>query len=131
MIHLYVAGEPKPQGSKNAYVRGGRAVLVEANKALPEWRRRVELALAEYKPEQPISGPVSVELTFFFTRPKSVKREFMTVKPDIDKTSRAILDCLVRAGILKDDSLVVDLAATKHYSEGLAGCWIDIREITD
>ena len=41
MIQAFVPGIPQPQGSKNAYVRGGRAVLVEANKNLPAWRQIV------------------------------------------------------------------------------------------
>jgi len=35
---LFVDGRPAPQGSKNAFVIGKRAVMVEASKHLPAWR---------------------------------------------------------------------------------------------
>ncbi len=132
MIRLFVAGEPKPQGSKTAYVRGNRAVLVEANKALPGWRRTVESALNALAVDEPIDEAVSIQLDFYLTRPASNKRPAMTTKPDIDKLERAILDCLTRTGILRDDSLVVDLLGTKHYAdEHPAGVRIEIHRINN
>ena len=53
-------------------------------------------------------------LLFCFEKPKSVKREHMTVKPDIDKLIRSILDSCT--GILyKDDSQVHYVSARKIY----------------
>ena len=119
MFQIFVAGEPKPQGSKTAYVRGGRAVLVEANKSLPGWRVKVEKALADERDAKGLemfSGAVEVQLEFYLTRPRTNKREFMTTKPDVDKLARGILDCLVRQRYLVDDSYVISLAAVKAYA---------------
>ena len=44
---LSVTGRPAPQGSKNAYVIGKRAVMVEASKHLPAWRTAVVGAVSE------------------------------------------------------------------------------------
>jgi len=120
MLELFIAGEPKPQGSKTAYVRNGRAVLVEANKALPGWRVKVETALAKERDDKGLEmapGAVEVQLEFYLPRPKSNKRESMTTKPDIDKLARGILDCLVRQRYLVDDSYVVSLVAAKSYAD--------------
>lgn len=58
---------------------------------------------------------VSMDLEFYFNKPKSAKkRVHVVVKPDIDKLARAILDA--GTGILYgDDSQVVSLSASKRY----------------
>ena len=131
MLRIVVEGEPKRQGSISGFIRGNRVVLVEANKSLPGWRTQVETALKDsWEGFEPITEAVSIELTFWLTRPASNRREAMTTKPDLDKLERAILDCLVRAGVLKDDSLVVDLVASKHYAdENRPGVLIELSRI--
>jgi Holliday junction resolvase RusA-like endonuclease len=69
-------------------VRGGRAVLVEANKKLPEWRRAVSdaalLALADHQAVKPFTGPVRVSITFFLAKPAKPKWViFPASKPDL------------------------------------------------
>ena len=90
MLELYfrVAGNPTPQGSKTAFVRGGRAVLVEANKKLPEWRKAVSeaalLALADHQAVKPFTGPVKVAITFYLTKPAKPKWVIVPAsKPDL------------------------------------------------
>ena len=131
MIQVFVPGTPQPQGSKNAYQRGGKIVLVEANKNLPAWRRLVTQKLEEANAScQPFLGAVSLDVMFFMPRPKSVKRLLPTVKPDADKLIRAINDSATDAGVLQDDSQVVEIVAYKVYeAEGMpAGALITYSE---
>lgn len=65
----------------------------------------------------PPTGPISVTLVFFFRRPHGAPKARIghTVKPDLDKLIRAILDAL--KGILyKDDAQVIHVQASKHYA---------------
>ena len=118
ILQVFVPGIPQPQGSKNAYVRGNRAVLVEANKKLPAWRQSVVDKLeAENVSCEPMTDAVDVSIVFFMPRPKSVTRKLPTVKPDLDKLIRAILDAGTKAGIYNDDSQVVEIVAYKFYSD--------------
>jgi crossover junction endodeoxyribonuclease RusA len=118
MIQAFVPGIPQPQGSKNAYVRGNRAVLVEANKKLPAWRQIVTEKLEAANVScQPLIGPVDAQIVFFMPRPKSVLREYPSVKPDLDKLVRAILDAGTKAGIYNDDSQVIEIVANKFYTD--------------
>lgn len=118
MLQVFVPGIPEPQGSKQAFIRGNRAVLVEANKKLPAWRKQVTEKLEAANAScEPLSGAVDVQIVFFLPRPKTVKRLFPSVKPDIDKLVRAILDCGTRAGIYNDDSQVVEVVAHKFYAD--------------
>lgn len=117
-VTFFVAGIPVPQGSKTAYVVGKRAVLTDANKAtLKPWRAEVtRVARASWLDRAQLLGvPVHVRAVFVFERPKSVKRDAPSVKPDVDKLARALLDAVTDAGVWKDDSQVTDLHVEKVY----------------
>lgn len=117
MLELFIAGVPRPQGSKNAYKRGTRVVLVESNKHLPEWRQAVYEALRASGKQ--FEGAVTVMATFYIPRPKTNKRLYATTKPDVDKLVRAIGDCLTKAGTIIDDSYIVTWNAAKAYADGV------------
>ena len=125
LLHWFVEGTPIPQGSKTAMVVNGRAVMFEANKKHKAWRDHVKATVGSL--ETPSTNPVRVELMFTFERPKTVKREHMGVKPDIDKLSRSVLDAIT-GGIVKDDSQVIILNARKEYGDK-AGVLIRVMEI--
>lgn len=125
LLHWFVEGTPIPQGSKTATVINGRAVMFEANKKHKTWRDHVRATVG--KLEIPSTQPVRVELTFWFEKPKTVKRQHPSVKPDIDKLSRSVLDAIT-GGVFKDDSQVVILNARKEYGEK-AGVLIRVYEI--
>ena len=125
LLHWFVEGTPIPQGSKTAMVVNGRAVMFEANKKHKAWRDHVKATVGSLK--TPTTNPVRVELMFTFERPKTVKREHMSVKPDIDKLSRSVLDAIT-GGIVKDDSQVIILNARKEYGDK-AGVLIRVMEI--
>ncbi len=116
MIQVFAPGIPPPQGSKNAFRRGNKIVLVEANKNLPAWRRLVTEKLESVNVTcQPLTGAVSLDVMFFMPRPKTVKREMPTVPPDLDKLIRAINDSATDAGVIEDDSQVIEIVAYKFY----------------
>ena len=118
MFQLFVAGEPRPQGSKKAFNRGAHIVLVEANKDLPAWRdhmkKMFELKMMEL--DNRFDTAVSVSLTFWLTRPKTVTRQYATKTYDLDKLTRAVFDSLTKT-VIADDSNVVDLIARKTYAD--------------
>ena len=119
-FRLRVLGIPAPQGSKNAYVRAGRAILVEASKALPAWRSAVMEAarqeLNSMEVGEPFTDPVLLDVTFYLERPKTTKhKRYPAGKPDLDHLIRAVGDSLTQAGVLKDDSLIVQIVARKIW----------------
>lgn len=117
---LFVSGKPAPQGSKNAFVIGKRAVMVEASKHLPAWRNDVVLAVKQlfYQTEDVTKfvQPVKVRMTFFLERPKQPKwKVYPAGKPDLDHYIRAVGDALTIGGLLQDDSLIVKIQAEKVW----------------
>jgi Holliday junction resolvase RusA-like endonuclease len=119
MFQLFIEGEPRPQGSKTPVQRGGKIILIEAQKQLPAWREHMTqmLKLKQLEHETPFTTAVNVALTFWLPRPKSVKRQYATSTYDLDKLTRAVLDSVTKAGIWRDDSDVVDLTARKTYAD--------------
>jgi crossover junction endodeoxyribonuclease RusA len=113
VIDFFVPGDPAPQGSKNAYARGGRVILVEASKRTGPWRSAVTAAARSAR--EAIDGPTAVTLDFVLARPRTSTRPHPTTKPDVDKLARAVLDGITDARMWKDDSQVCHLTATKSY----------------
>lgn len=116
-----VVGRPAPQGSKNAYVIAGKAVMVESSKFLPEWRSAVMLAakvaMNDSMDVASFTAPVKLEVSFFIERPKESKYPYYPGgKPDLDHLVRAVGDSLTQAGVLADDSLIVEIEARKLWT---------------
>lgn len=112
-VTFFVPGTPIPQGSKTAYVRGGRAVLVEANKNHKAWRDKVAEYAAPYAGAFGKHVPVRACYTYVFRKPKSVKdRPHHVVKPDVDKLDRCLNDALTKAGVIHDDAQIIG-----HFGE--------------
>ena len=123
-----VEGTPVPQGSKTGFVVGKRAIVTDANKTqLKPWRQVVAAAARAAYDGPRIEGPVLLVVEFRFLRPKSVKREWPSVKPDLDKLERALLDGLTDSGIWRDDSQVVSMPSKKVYAER-AGVHVQLGE---
>lgn len=117
-LTFFVAGVPVPQGSKTGYARGGSVQLVDSNaKALKPWRAEVSrVALRSWLGRMPMEGPVRVYAVFVFAKPKTVKREAPSVRPDLDKLVRALLDGVTDAKtIWRDDAQVTQLDVEKTY----------------
>jgi crossover junction endodeoxyribonuclease RusA len=117
---LFVDGRPAPQGSKNAYVIGKRAVMVEASKHLPAWRAEIILAVkklfADTEDVSKFVEPVKVRMTFFLERPKQPKwKVYPAGKPDLDHYIRGCADALVIGGLIQDDALIVKIQAEKVW----------------
>ena len=132
-LRINVLGKPAPKGSMKSYGRGrmvnalpttkpwGDAIIVEAARArdLAGW----EMLL----------GAMTVECVAITPRPKSVRREYPIKRSagDIDKLARNLLDALVQAQIMKDDSQVIRLVIDKLYprspSEADGGMFITVN----
>jgi Holliday junction resolvase RusA-like endonuclease len=65
----------------------------------------------------PFTEPVKLEVDFFIERPKESKYAYYPGgKPDLDHLVRAVGDSLTQAGVLADDSLIVEIVARKLWT---------------
>jgi len=140
-FHLFVPGQPVPQGSKTAFVNKstGRPVVVDKDVRLPQWRMKITAHAIDKQAEYmqtmpafyatlPLSGPIGVRINFVMPRPKghygTGKNENVlkpsapkhpASMPDLDKLLRAVFDALTDAQVWKDDGQVVWVQTAKHY----------------
>ena len=116
-VAFRVHGTPAPQGSKRGFVINGRAIITDANPApLKTWRDDVKhAALDAMNGAAPLAGPLELLVTFVLVKPKSVKRTWPHVRPDLDKLLRSAGDALTSAGVYGDDSQLVKITAQKVY----------------
>jgi Holliday junction resolvase RusA-like endonuclease len=126
-VTFTVIGVPVPQGSMRAFVAGNRAVVTHASPApLKGWRDSVAAAALEASAfaGQRFPRPMSVRVTAIFRLPRpkvqtKAQRAIMwvSVKPDIDKLGRSLLDALAAARVFDDDSQVASLWVSKLYAD--------------
>lgn len=124
-VLVQLAGEPRGKGRPRAFVLKGRALMHTDTKT----RKYEELlrgaARNAMAGRPPIEGPIDMTVEAHFGVPKSWpkrKREAAlqgaephTSRPDCDNVVKAALDAF-NGIVWRDDSQVVRLIASKHYS---------------
>ena len=83
-----------------------------------------KMASQQYR-NGPLKDAVSVTIVFIIKKPKSVKRDYPTVKSDLDNYCKAALDALNGIAYV-DDSQIIELNASKKYGP-VGGIFVDIR----
>lgn len=139
-LRIVVHGQPKPKGSLR-HVGKGR--MVEQVTGSRPWREAVKYAaLDAYAGPAAIVGPVAVDIIVTVAKPKSAPKNRRTwpitrSSGDSDKHARNVLDALVDAAVIADDSQVIVLVVQKTYpGEALSalespGALIVVRTLTD
>lgn len=119
MIAFTVQGTPIPKGSLRAFNGKHRPIVTHDNRKTKPWQKAIQnackRAMARHSVEM-FDGPVMIEATFTFKKPKSVKRAHMSVKPDLDKLQRNLGDAL-EGVLLTNDSRVTCWQVRKVYGE--------------
>ena len=127
MIEWFVPGAIASQGSKRFMgMSGGKGIMLDADPKLKHWRATIH---ASCPLTAPLTGPVALDLTFYFPRPKShygrrlgapyLKDDapvYKSNKPDADKIARAALDALTCVAYV-DDAQVAQLSIVKLYAD--------------
>lgn len=125
-----VYGVAQPKGSAKAFLPKGwsRPIVTSDNPKNRGWQQLVaegaSRALAEQAAAAITSEPVHLAVVFYLPRPKKyLTARYATVdvahvtKPDLDKLVRSVKDALTRV-VWVDDSQVIELVASKHYTVG-------------
>lgn len=117
-----VAGEPQPKGSVSAFPVRTRAGTVVANVVHPKqaWVEVVGMearaAMNRVGIWRPLTGAMRLEIIYYLRRGNTVKRALPSVKPDVDKLERAVLDGLTGV-VFVDDAQVTDVRHRKRYAD--------------
>lgn len=130
VIALIVKGHPAPKGSRTVgHRKDGTHYTRPASSSEHGWIEAVaqtamwRASQADELPEP----PYEVTLSFYVERPKRPKYPWPT-RGDADKLARAVIDGLVRGGVLTDDRHVVRIVADKQYATAPGGecCRVEV-----
>lgn len=125
MYRLIVYGEPVGQG-RPRFARHGRFIQTYDPAKSKSYKEYIKLCAAQNKPDEPLMGPITLNLKIYRPIPKSTtKRDRAQItsghlrpakKPDIDNVFKAVTDAL--SGIwYQDDLQIVEMSAQKYYSD--------------
>jgi Holliday junction resolvase RusA-like endonuclease len=129
MIEFYVSGHPVAQGRPRAFQRGGHIGFYDPKES-KAWKALIAQKARNCGVVAFDKGlALALTVIFHIEKPKSVKRDMPTVKPDLDNFVKAVKDAL--KGIAwDDDSQVCRVVADKKYN-ATPGVWIGIQELKD
>ncbi|HEY0838857.1 MAG TPA: RusA family crossover junction endodeoxyribonuclease [Vulgatibacter sp.] len=129
---FHVPGLPQPKGSTRSFKHRttGRIVTRADNaESLEPWQTAIGWR-AKAAGVRLSRGPVEIDCTFIFARPKGhfgargllrpSAPERHLVKPDADKLLRAVLDALTKIAYVDDAQVVSAWACKRYATEGEA-----------
>jgi len=150
LMQLVVDGIPEPKGSVSAFVdkRTGKARIKfgtaskrkdgtrgDGPKRYRAWCRTV---CAAAKAWQAVNRrlthdeeALALEIVFCMPRPVSTPRKIKLPirKPDLDKLTRLVADCLTKSEVITDDARIVEIHVRKQFAlDGKPCARITIRE---
>ncbi len=87
-------------------------------------------SLIAHRPNEPLQGPVWLNVVWLFPRGKAHKHgEWRVTKPDTDNLQKLLKDCMTKCGFWKDDAQVVRETVEKRWSDEPAGIYIEVTEL--
>ena len=140
VLSFDVIGIPAPQGSKRAFVVGGKARMTDmGGKRAVAWRDSVAnqaKQIADQTPDTPLDGQLYLSISFRFPMPDSRPKRLRelgharkTTAPDLSKIVRSLEDGLQAGGLITDDARICSLFAEKLETTGWTGATIRIETL--
>ena len=85
--------------------------------------------LMMHKPDQPLEGPVLLEVSWFFPSKSHKDGEWRTTRPDTDNLQKLLKDCMTEVGYWKDDSQVCLEVISKQWTRERPGIMINVQSL--
>ncbi|MBQ6488255.1 MAG: RusA family crossover junction endodeoxyribonuclease [Solobacterium sp.] len=134
----FVAEMPKPptvtaQDHHRVTISKRGKISVYRDQKLQDARQILEKAFMPYAPKTPLEGPLSVTIGLYYPYRKADAKLakdgsalWKTTRPDLDNSSKEIMDALMSCRFFADDSFVVDLRLYKQFYK-MSGIFISIK----
>lgn len=104
------------------FTKQGRAYTPKKTKEFTDAIKK--MAYQQYK-NGPIKDAIHCTVVFMIKKPKTVTREYPTVKPDLDNLEKSLYDALNGIAYV-DDSQIISHNVSKKYGS-VSGIFVDIR----
>lgn len=121
-IIVYIEPSPTQQSALRILKNKAGKMFVGkmASSKASKWKKEFIEKVSKHKPDKPYDFPLCVEITFEYPFLKKHKGETdvlpKTTRPDLDNLEKMVLDGLVDAGFMVDDSLVCTKQSHKLFS---------------
>lgn len=127
-----IPGAPIGKGRPRA-AKMGSHVRLYTPKRTADWERSSALIMKNEWRAAPCDKVCRVEIVAVFPRPKRLLRKkdphhrlWHSSKPDIDNVCKSVLDSMVMAGVIRDDTQVVELLAKSVYASKDEGPCVEV-----
>ena len=128
-----IPGAPIGKGRPRA-TKMGSHIRLYTPKRTADWERSSALIMRNEWCSAPLDNICSVSIIAVFPRPKRLLRKkdpehrlWHSSKPDIDNVCKSVLDSMVMAGVIRDDTQVVLLSAKSVYASKNEGPCVEVR----
>lgn len=147
-VSFIARGTPQPKGSGSktkhgVYIEAGTSdrKLEDGTKILGTRSLKREWANIVYEAAKglvgaPLDGPLYCVISFCFAAPRSrqaakKRGHCHSVRPDLDKLVRGVLDPMTKAGLIKDDARIAKITASKQYTDGFPCALVNVGSLWD
>lgn len=135
-IEFFLSVLPRGQ-SRVRYTKSGIAYKAEKQQSD---ERTLEALMLPHKPNEPLSGALSLIIEAVLPIPKSKSKKWQTAaiagtilpetKPDLDNIAKHVVDCMQRMRFLADDKQVVRMNLLKRYGPvDQVGYYVNLEEV--
>jgi len=128
-----IPGAPIGKGRPRA-TKMGSHIRLYTPKRTADWERSSALIMRNAWMSPPSESLCKAMITAVFPRPKRLLRKkdpshrlWHSSKPDIDNVCKSVLDSLVMAGVIRDDTQVVLLSARSVYASKEEGPCVEVK----
>lgn len=143
MITFFLKGNPKPKQRPRISQPNPR-MRPKIYSPASQWETDIlkQLKIIKMRNSLYYDKAIEVDCIFLIPRPKSHFRTgkyshllkptapiYHEVKGDRDNYDKCILDRMTKAGILKDDCIVIGGYVGKKWAHGVSGCFVRIKEL--
>lgn len=132
-LELVIAGPPVGAARPRFVRETGRVYMPGTS---TRWEAHATArARKAWRGRQPLDEAVEVEVVAVIARPAALRRRAdpdgripaWRPKPDVDNAAKLAMDALVKAGVMVDDTRVVQLVAKKVYAAKDGDACVEIR----
>jgi Holliday junction resolvase RusA-like endonuclease len=113
-----------------AAMRNGKPYIHKSDR-LRQAEDRIMSAAARLRPSKPLDGPLRLTVRWCFPeggRGAHRAGEPHVSKPDMSNMLKTLEDCLVRVGVMSDDSLICEERLSKGYAE-VPGIFVIVEQL--
>ena len=132
-MDFFIAMKPPTATAQEKQVRvvHGKPIFYDPA-SVKEAKKLLTSHLILHRPDEPLTGALTLRTLWLFPRGKSHKHgEWRVTKPDTDNLQKLLKDCMTKTGFWHDDAQVVREIVEKRWADEPSGIYIEVTPLED